>query len=411
MKLDLMDMLYALSYGLDRMEDEIGGISTSHGKNVGYMSYLLGKEYGYTGDELTDLVGLGVLHDNAFSEYIREEYGNLVHSNDIKLKNEDKSLDKYLYGYEHSLMGEAAIKLVPFKTDTTNVIKYHHENANGSGPFKMKAKDTPIKAQIIHIVDIIDVKYDIKNVDQEIYDDMVNFVNKYRNKLFSDEVVDLFIKGTSLDNFIDIKNNTVEVCLRRDIETKEYEYTDKEIKNLARFFANIVDYKSSFTKNHSLGVAKKCEVMAKYYNFDKEKSIKFYLAGALHDIGKLCIPNTILEKEGKLTKEEFAKIKNHAYMTHEILKNIKDFDDIHRWASNHHERLDGTGYPKGLKEDELSFEDKLLAEIDIYQALVEKRPYKEGLSHEVAIQMMKQMAYDGKIDSSIIDDINKVLGK
>ncbi len=150
--------------------------------------------------------------------------------------------------------------------------------------------------------------------------------------------------------------------------------------------------------------------MANYYNFGPEKTMRFYFAGALHDIGKLCVNNLVLEKEGALTKDEYQTIKHHAEMTHEILKDIKGIDDICRWASNHHERSDGSGYPNGLKREDLSFEDMLLIEIDIYQALREKRPYKEGYTHEVAIHMLEQMAYDKKIDLDMITDLDKALG-
>ena len=129
MKLDLTEMLYAMSYALDTIENEVGGITTNHGKNVAYLCFLMGKEAGFSDAELRDFVGISILHDNAFSEYIREEYGDVARSGKIKLSKEDGSLDKYLLGYDHSLMGEKNIKLVPFRTNVKNVLLYHHENA------------------------------------------------------------------------------------------------------------------------------------------------------------------------------------------------------------------------------------------------------------------------------------------
>lgn len=410
MRLDLTEMLYALSFALDNIENEMGGITTGHGKNVAYLSLLMAKETSMTEDELRDFVGCAILHDNAFTEYIREEYGDLARSGKVRLSDSKASLDKYLHGYEHSLMGEKNIKLLPFKTNIRHVLLHHHENANGTGPFKKKWKHTNLKSQIIHLADIIDVNWDIANMSEDLFNEMVKKVCESEGKAFSKDSIDLFKKAISYNTILDIKKNTALGCLKRDLKTVSYDYTDDEIKNIALFFAKIVDYKSSYTKNHSIGVANKCEIMAKYYNFDKEKTIRFYLAGALHDIGKLCVVNDVLEKNDKLTASEYDEIKEHAAETHNILCQINDIKDICRWASNHHERLDGSGYPQGLTEDELSFEDKLLAEIDIYQALIEKRPYKSNLSHFEAIDIMKKMSNDGKIDQNILYDINKVLG-
>ena len=82
-----------------------------------------------------------------------------------------------------------------------------------------------------------------------------------------------------------------------------------------------------------------------------------------------------------------------------------------KWAANHHEKLNGKGYPQGLSEKDLSFEEQLMACIDIYQALTEKRPYKDGLSHERTISIMETMAAKGELNEGIIRDIDKVMAR
>jgi HD-GYP domain-containing protein (c-di-GMP phosphodiesterase class II) len=135
---------------------------------------------------------------------------------------------------------------------------------------------------------------------------------------------------------------------------------------------------------------------------------KLYLAGAFHDIGKLAIPNTILEKPGKLEPAEFKKMQEHALYSYKILSKIHGFEDICSWACAHHEKLDGSGYPFGTKGDKLNHNQRLLCCIDIYQALTEPRPYKKPFSHETAIKMMRSMAAAGKIDRQITEDIDRV---
>ena len=179
-----------------------------------------------------------------------------------------------------------------------------------------------------------------------------------------------------------------------------------QIKLLADFFAHIIDYKSPFTSTHSIGVASKAEQLTRYMGFDEKTAQKMYLAGALHDIGKVAIGNEILEKPGKLTANEYATMKHHAAYTYYILSEIDDFDEIRDWAAFHHERLDGTGYPFGKTAAELNTQERIMACADIYQALTESRPYKEGMSHEKAYGILRDMAEKGWIDSDIVGEID-----
>ena len=148
--------------------------------------------------------------------------------------------------------------------------------------------------------------------------------------------------------------------------------------------------------------------MATFYDFSDEKRIRFFFAGAMHDIGKLVISNEILEKPTTLTKEEMFVMMHHVDATNLILSGIKGIEDITEWASNHHERLNGSGYPRGLREFELSFEDKLLQAIDVYVALREVRGYKPSFTHSEAIDEMLSMVAQGLLDRSIVLDINHV---
>ena len=100
-------------------------------------------------------------------------------------------------------------------------------------------------------------------------------------------------------------------------------------------------------------------------------------------------------------------MKNHAEVTYYILSQINDFEDIRDWASYHHEKLDGSGYPFGKKGDELTTNERIMACVDIYQALTEKRPYKDGMSHEKACEILGDMAVKGWIDRDIVSVVRK----
>ena len=121
-------------------------------------------------------------------------------------------------------------------------------------------------------------------------------------------------------------------------------------------------------------------------------------AALLHDIGKLGISNSILDKPGKLTDEEFAMIKMHPVFSVNILKNIIAFSDISPIAGGHHERLDGKGYPHGLHDNEIDMETRIVTVADIFDALTADRPYRVAMPIEKAISIMDDMV-DSAIDS------------
>ena len=412
MKLDLTDMLYALSFALDKVEGELLGVDTGHGKRVAYLAMLMGKKAGFREEELRDFIGCCLLHDNALTEFIHDEFSNspmsegrYVNFSDI-VEHKRSKLNR-----NHSVIGEQNIRLMPFRTDVKNIVLYHHENADGTGAMGLTASETPLKAQILHLADHADAMCHIhqETMTAAEFDELRCWVQSNAGSLFSDEVTELFLKAVTYDKIACLQGKDMLSCLHRELHKEVLDYTDAEIRSIAELFAKIVDYKSEFTQCHSKGVAEKAEIMARYYGFDAEKTIRFYFAGAMHDIGKLAIVNHLLEKPGKLTVDEYAEIKNHADATYYILSQIKEIPDIVNWASNHHEKLNGRGYPRGLSSEELCFEDQLMACIDIYQALTEMRPYKDGMPHEKTISIMRDMASRGELNEGIIQDIDAVM--
>lgn len=402
MKICLNDILYAFSYALDCVEHDLVGVTTFHSKRVAYICLLLGKKLGFNQLQLNDLVTCSLMHDNALTEYIQEEYINGIDI--IKDKN---SIDVGA----HCVIGEKNIIDFPFNDDVSGAILYHHENADGSGPFGKVWLETPIYGQLIHIADRIDVEFDLSFMTEKKYKELLNYLEESRNIQFSEECVDLFIDIISYSEILNMQNSKVEMMLKEKLPLIYKEYTLEELISFSNLFATIIDYKSRFTKKHSMALADKAFTMAKYYKFDEETATKLYFAGAVHDIGKLVIDRDVLEKPDKLTEDEFIHIKNHAYYSYEILRNIRGIEDITSWASLHHEKLDGSGYPFGKTASELGFMERLMGCLDIYQALTEERPYKEGYTHEKAISMLLDMSERNLLDKDIIKDIELVFHK
>ena len=264
--------------------------------------------------------------------------------------------------------------------------------------------------QIIHLADTVDVYLHFGRISEKDREQVERFVLGNRGIMFSPRIVDLFMETFDTAMVKSVEEMGVTRSLRSVVPEGVKDFSPKEIQGITDFFAGIVDDKSSFTRDHSVGVARKAEEMARFYGWSEEKAERFRFAGAFHDIGKLVVNNDILEKPGRLTGDEFLEMQNHASQTYKVLSGIRGCEDITEWAANHHEKLDGSGYPRGLTEQQLSFEDRLMACIDVYQALREKRPYKDGLTHSRTIAVMRDMAARRKLDGGIIRNMDRVFG-
>lgn len=155
-------------------------------------------------------------------------------------------------------------------------------------------------------------------------------------------------------------------------------------------FADVVDAKSPYTFRHSEGVTGYAQRIAKRLNLPARVQTLIRRAALLHDIGKLAVPNSILDKPGKLTGEEWEVMKRHPYFTEQILNRIGGFAELSFIAAAHHERLDGRGYFRGLNADQLPVAARVIAVADVFEALSARRPYREALPTERVLALMRE---------------------
>jgi putative nucleotidyltransferase with HDIG domain len=165
---------------------------------------------------------------------------------------------------------------------------------------------------------------------------------------------------------------------------------EADIDLICEAFADVVDAKSTFTYRHSLGVTTAAVSIALALGLNEERTQLVNRAALLHDIGKLRVPNSILDKPGKLDAEEWRVVQEHPRLTREILSRIGPFGELAAIAGAHHEKLDGTGYPDKLTADRLPLEARIIAVADVYGALTENRPYRPGLALEQVVEIMSR---------------------
>jgi putative nucleotidyltransferase with HDIG domain len=164
--------------------------------------------------------------------------------------------------------------------------------------------------------------------------------------------------------------------------------TPERVDLICEAFASVVDAKSPFTYRHSVGVADVAVSIAQQMGLPSHRIQLVRRAALLHDIGKLAVPNSILDKQGKLTQQEWDIVLAHPGYTRSILERVSAFRELAVIASEHHEKLDGTGYPLGLTASELSLESRILIVADTFAAMAEHRPYRKGMETGTVFQLM-----------------------
>lgn len=182
-----------------------------------------------------------------------------------------------------------------------------------------------------------------------------------------------------------LQQTIIELAPEQGGETVDEDYLDE----VAAAFAQVVDSKSPFTAGHSDRVALFTDMIAEQLGLLPEKRRFLKRAALLHDLGKLGVSNQILDKPGKLTEEEWQSVRRHPAQSQMILSRISAFQELARIAGDHHERLDGKGYPRGIAGDEISLETRIITVADIFDALTAERPYRAAMPVTKALEILR----------------------
>lgn len=366
---------------------------TNHSRKTALVSLYIAKKLNYGDIRLRNLYIAACSHDIGAVEAFAESHrsSSFIH--------------------EHSEFGSQIVKKLPVDSSIPEFIRFHHENWDGSGTLRLAGGDIPEESQIIHLADMFELIYDIEKPYWMQRDHITNWIVSNRGRFFSPDTVDAFMEACKNERFwLDMENigTNPDILMRMHPPVKT-QLSLSVIEDISVVFAAIIDKKSAFTHEHSIGLSHYAGLFSNYYGFDGEASVKMKIAALLHDIGKLSIPNYILDKPGKLTAEEYTIIKSHTYYTKLILGKIPGMKDITNWAASHHETLRGSGYPEGIGAEKLCHEARIVAVCDIYQALTEKRPYRDGMSKEKALEIIDSMAEIGNIDSSVVKALKEIV--
>jgi len=370
----------ALDLGLVDEEIEKGlrfSLGQRHGERVAYIAMRLGRSMGLSKRDLVRVTVAGLLHDIGALGCFRDYHG-------------DSRILK-----SHCLVGAAMVGRFPSGKILAEAIKYHHETPDvQNGPLGAPAEKVPIMARILALADQVDLRLPRKRIRQQERKEIETWVKEGKGVLFYPEVAEAFEETARKEAFwLDIEQpDLLQIALEllfgkwNLTATRELQagFTDE----LADIFADLIDQKSQFTARHSRAVAETVRHLAAGLGWDEEQLHQIYIAGLLHDLGKLAIPKKILDKPGSLDSAEIEVIRTHTYHTHRLLMEAGFPIKMVEWAAHHHERLDGKGYPFALSEKELDVGARLMAIADIYSALTEDRPYRLAMTSVEALTLI-----------------------
>ena len=395
MRIDLQQAVVALSDALDL----VGVDTLYHGKRVGFMML---EGFAQIGPELSEdqVFQLGLLHDVGVSS--TEVHRHLI------------SELEWSGAEEHCRVGAERLARFPPLALLAPYVLYHHTRWE-----ELLAQDlsdqTATLANWIFLTDRVDTLAAAHYYHNDILDakhSIIQTIDKYKGSLFKPELVELFMQLAAGDAFwLSQEPSHISTFVANRAQSENLIALDfAALRELAGIFAEIVDCKSLFTHEHSLGVARLSRYLADSFGLSEEICDKIEIAGLLHDLGKLKTPDEVLDKDGALNEHERHQIHHHPFETFEMLTKIVGFEDIARWAAYHHETPSGSGYPFEMKGGQLDLEARIVAVADVFQALAQERPYRKGLKTAQIHKILLELTQQQKLDQEVVAWVAQHMG-
>jgi len=263
----------------------------------------------------------------------------------------------------------------------------------------------PFSSHILNLADRVAVliKHDKPILSQ--VEDIRKKIEDRSGSLFVPEIVSAFCDLSAREYFwFDLASpaTSIAMVVSETLSPQSVELSMTELIGLGNLIRRVIDFRAPFTASHSLRVASVAEALAGIARFSKREQNMIEVAGYIHDLGKLAVPGEILRKPGKLNESEFSVVKSHTFHSYRALEPLYELHTVNQWASFHHERMDGKGYPFRHKGADLPLGSRIMSVADVFSALTEDRPYRTSMQCEDALQIVQNMARKGGLDPDIV---------
>jgi HD-GYP domain-containing protein (c-di-GMP phosphodiesterase class II) len=282
-------------------------------------------------------------------------------------------------------------------------LRFTFERYDGTGQPEGASGDAiPIHTRIGQLADMAEVHHQTYGVDGAIA-----MARSRRGGQFDPAVVDMFVAhaGEILADVPDLWDAAL-----REAPDRHLPLDDDSLDALLVVLGDFVDLKCPFTLGHSRATARLAADAAVTVGLDADTVALTRRAGHVHDLGRIGVSNQIWSKPGALTAADFERVQLHPYLTVRILRRVPGLEDAARLAGNHHEHVDGSGYPQGLPGSALTMPDRLLAAAVSYQSAVEPRPYRDPLEPAAAAQRLQERVRAGALDPVAADVVLHAAG-
>ena len=382
-------MLSQMILSLCRVMKWMSPAIVKHQMRVAYIALNIAREIGLCKEAQNQLLIASVLHD----------IGALALREHVQPSGYDTDFGTIP---AHAELGYQLLKKFPPFERVANLIRHHHL-AWEDGTGLTSDRDIPTDSQIIFLAGTIEASV---REGREILGQVPEITARIQENagaLFAPEYVAAFQKLAVREYFwFNIESALVKDVVIEHLRQITTEVDFEDLISLSKVFSHLIDFQCTFTATHSSGVAGTAEALARRYSFSESGCRMIKVAGYLHDIGKLIIPPEILNKPGQLSQEEFNIIKKHPFWTYQALNNIVGLEEVNMWASFHHERKDSCGYPFRYKGEELPLGSRLVAVADVFTALTEDRPYRQGMVSTEVLALLEEMVNSGVLDSGVV---------
>lgn len=387
--LQLFDLVMCLSKALDLVDP----VLVNHHKRVAYIAGAIAGEMGFSRSEQTQITLAGLVHD-AGAISLKERLDLLAF----------EGTNPHMHARRGSFMLRG---FKPF-AHIADMVEFHHvfwENGKG---IHFNGKDVPHGARVLCLSDYIAIVAGDGNDIFAKRNEIIESVKEKSGDKYDPKIIEAFLVLAQKEYFwLDLISNDLGQIISNASSHDPLELDLTSLLELGKVFSYIIDFRSRFTATHTSGVAASSKALARFMGFSERECRSMHFAGLIHDLGKLAVPNEILEKPGKLTIEEFNIIKSHTYHTYRVLENLPNFETLASWGAFHHERLNGKGYPFKHSKKDLSLGSRIMAVADVFTALTEDRPYRAGMDKDKTLNTIKKMAESGALDIYVVKGLEK----
>lgn len=384
--INLTDMLFSISAAMDLANPSI----SEHQVRSAFVCWRMAKAAKMPYANLEKLFVAAMLHDiGALSSDEKIE----IHRND-----EDTLSDS------HCIKGQRLFQEASWLAPAANIIRWHHtpwltHQQNGRG----LEEDDVMAAQVLLLADRLErfIQRDQFILHQSAT--LRDKISAFSGNRIHPDVVALFMATSKTDDFwLDLVSPQLTGRLKEQSPLRQIQGELSVAKEMAGVFKDITDFRVPFTVSHSSGVAACAKALARHLPLTGYELELIEIAGYLHDVGKIVVPNSILTRTGPMSEEDFDLFRQHAHFTYRILSDIRGFEQVAEWAGCHHERNDGSGYPLRLDESRLSLGAKIIAIADVFTALSEDRPYRSRLLKDRLLVALHEMGAQNKLDRTLV---------